>query len=71
MLGQLYKEKDKKNTSSGDESYVEKTEHEDILSEDGVLVENGLTNAYEHDFLWGWKALQQLLMRLRFKMDTS
>jgi hypothetical protein len=64
MLDQLYKEKKKKNTSCGDDSYPEKTEKENVFSEDGVLVENGLTNGYEHDSLWGWKALQRLLMSL-------
>ncbi|KAJ1263149.1 hypothetical protein BS78_09G162000 [Paspalum vaginatum] len=57
--------------SCADESYAEKTEGDNILSEDGVPVENGLTTAYEHDLLWGWKALQQLLMSLGFKMDTT
>nr|CAB3465086.1 unnamed protein product [Digitaria exilis] len=54
-----------------DENSAEKTEGDNILSEDGVPVENGLTSAYEHDLLWGWKALQQLLMNLGFKMDTT
>ncbi|AQK86313.1 uncharacterized LOC100279613 [Zea mays] len=56
--------------SSTDENYAEKT-GDDILFEDGVLIENGLATAYEHDLLWGWKALQQLLMSLGFKMDTT
>lgn len=72
-LGQLYGQKEKETgyTSFADESYAEKTAEENFLSEDGVSVENELTNAYEHDFLWGRKALQQLLMSLGFKMDTS
>ncbi|XP_062180771.1 uncharacterized protein LOC133885134 [Phragmites australis] len=56
--------------SCADESYAEKTE-DNTLSEDGVRVENGLTSAYEHNLLWGWKALQQLLMSLGFKMDAT
>ncbi|GJN14559.1 hypothetical protein PR202_gb01402 [Eleusine coracana subsp. coracana] len=71
MQGQLNKEKENGCTPFADESYAEKTAEENITSEDGAPVENGLTNAYEHDFLWGWKALQQLLMNLGFKMDTS
>ncbi|TVU19624.1 hypothetical protein EJB05_35784, partial [Eragrostis curvula] len=72
LLDQLREREDKKNgnTSCADERYAEKKD-DIILSEDGVPVENGLTNAYEHDFLWGWKALQKLLMSLGFKMDTS
>jgi hypothetical protein len=54
-----------------DESSAEKTEEENILPEDGVPVENGLASAYEHDLLWGWKALQRLLMSLGIKMDTT
>lgn len=54
-----------------DENSSEKTEGDNILSEDGVPVENGVTSAYEHDLLWGWKALQRLLMNLGFKMDTT
>nr|CAB3461317.1 unnamed protein product [Digitaria exilis] len=54
-----------------DENSAEKTEGDNILSDDGVPVENGLTSAYEHDLLWGWKALQHLLMNLGFKMDTT
>lgn len=54
-----------------DENSSEKTEGDNILSEDGVPVENGVTSAYEHDLLWGWKAVQQLLMNLGFKMDTT
>ena len=57
--------------SSTDENYAEKTGGDNILSEDGVPVENGLATAYEHDLLWGWKALQWLLMSLGFKMDTT
>ncbi|GJM88742.1 hypothetical protein PR202_ga05295 [Eleusine coracana subsp. coracana] len=70
MQGQLKKEKENGYTPFA-ESYAEKAAEEIISSEDGAPVENGLTNAYEHDFLWGWKALQQLLMNLGFKMDTS
>ncbi|OEL24442.1 hypothetical protein BAE44_0014539 [Dichanthelium oligosanthes] len=54
-----------------DENSAEQTEGDNILSEDGVPVENGLTAADEHDLLWGWKALQQLLMSLGVKMDTT
>lgn len=57
--------------SSTDENYAEKSGGANILSEDGVPVENGLATAYEHDLLWGWKALQQLMMSLGFKMDTT
>lgn len=57
--------------SSTDENHAEKTGGDDILSEDGVPVENGLATAYEHDLLWGWKALQQLMMSLGFKIDTT
>ncbi|XP_062231520.1 uncharacterized protein LOC133928980 isoform X2 [Phragmites australis] len=72
ILDELH-EKDTENGSAScsDESYAEKTEEDNILCEDGVPVENGLTSHYEHDLLWGWKALQQLVMRLGFKMDTT
>jgi hypothetical protein len=48
-----------------DDRYAESTD------DDGVPVENRWTGAFEHELLWGWKALQQLLMSLGFKMDTS
>uniref|UniRef100_A0A0D9WH47 CBM20 domain-containing protein n=1 Tax=Leersia perrieri TaxID=77586 RepID=A0A0D9WH47_9ORYZ len=48
-----------------DDGYAESTD------DDGVPVENGWTSASERELLWGWKALQQLLMSLGFKMDTS
>ncbi|CAL4901031.1 unnamed protein product [Urochloa decumbens] len=54
-----------------DESSAEKTGGDNILSEDGVPVENGLPGAYEHDLLWGWKAVQQLMTNLGIKMDTD
>ncbi|CAN6350846.1 unnamed protein product [Urochloa humidicola] len=54
-----------------DESSAEKTGGDNILSEDGVPVENGLPGAYEHDLLWGWKAVQQLMMSLGINMDTD
>ncbi|RLN31126.1 phosphoglucan, water dikinase, chloroplastic-like [Panicum miliaceum] len=54
-----------------DENSAEKTEEDNILSEDGVPVEDGLTSNYEHDLLWGWRALQELLMSLGIKMDTT
>ncbi|KAL6841464.1 hypothetical protein ACP4OV_028607 [Aristida adscensionis] len=57
--------------SCAEESEAEKTEEDNILVEDGVPVENGLTSAFEHDLLWGWKALRQLLMSLGFKMDAT
>ncbi|CAN6346647.1 unnamed protein product, partial [Urochloa humidicola] len=57
--------------SFADESSSEKTEGDNVLSEDGVPVENGLTGAYEHDLLWGWKAVQQLMTNLGIKMDTD
>lgn len=73
ILDELREKENLENSSisCADENYAEKTEGDDILSEDGVPVENGLTTAYEHDLLWGWKALQQLLMSLGFKMDTT
>ena len=72
ILDELCGKEDLENSSisCADESYAEKT-GDNILSEDGVPVENGLTTAYEHDLLWGWKALQQLLMNLGSKMDTT
>ncbi|XP_040379726.1 uncharacterized protein LOC102708247 isoform X2 [Oryza brachyantha] len=48
-----------------DDGYAESTD------DDGVPVENRWTGAFEHELLWGWKALQQLLMSLGFKMNTS
>ncbi|CAL5095236.1 unnamed protein product [Urochloa decumbens] len=54
-----------------DESSAEKTEGDNTSSEDGVPVENGLPGAYEHDLLWGWKAVQQLMTNLGIKMDTD
>lgn len=54
-----------------DDNYAERTDDGSILSEDGVPVESGWTGAFEQDMLWGWKALQQLLMRLGFKMDAT
>ncbi|KAG8085760.1 hypothetical protein GUJ93_ZPchr0010g7865 [Zizania palustris] len=50
---------------------TESTDDDSTFSEDGIPVENGWTDAFEHELLWGWKALQKLLMNLGFKMDTS
>jgi len=73
VLDELLGKENMKNSSisSTDENYAEKTGGDNSLSEDGGSVENGLATAYEHDLLWGWKALQQLLMSLGFKMDTT
>ncbi|CAN6332884.1 unnamed protein product [Urochloa humidicola] len=57
--------------SFADESSAEKPEGDNIMSEDGVPVENGLAGAYEHDLLWGWKAVQQLMTNLGIKMDAD
>uniref|UniRef100_A0A0A9GAY0 Uncharacterized protein n=1 Tax=Arundo donax TaxID=35708 RepID=A0A0A9GAY0_ARUDO len=75
ILDELHEEKEEDmengSASCADENYADKTEEDNILSEDGVPIENRLTSAFEHDLLWGWKALQQLLMSLGFKMDTT
>ncbi|KAL5232279.1 hypothetical protein ABZP36_031055 [Zizania latifolia] len=54
-----------------DNGYAESTDDDSTFSEDGIPVENGWTDAFEHELLWGWKALQKLLMSLGFKMGTS
>uniref|UniRef100_A0A0D3G8A9 CBM20 domain-containing protein n=1 Tax=Oryza barthii TaxID=65489 RepID=A0A0D3G8A9_9ORYZ len=56
-----------------DDRYAESTDDDGVPvgDDDGVPVENRWTGAFEHELLWGWKALQQLLMSLGFKMDTS
>lgn len=58
-----------------DDRYAESTDDDGVpvggTDDDGVPVENRWTGAFEHELLWGWKALQQLLMSLGFKMDTS
>ena len=71
-IDELHEMVDTENGSAlcADDNSATKTE-EDILSEDGVPVENGLTSTYEHDLLWGWRALQELLMNLGIKMDTT
>uniref|UniRef100_A0A0A8YCR2 CBM20 domain-containing protein n=1 Tax=Arundo donax TaxID=35708 RepID=A0A0A8YCR2_ARUDO len=72
LLDELHEEDtDNGSASCANASYAEKTEEGNTLCEDDVPVKNGLTGAYEHDLLWGWKALQQLLMSLGFKMDTT
>ncbi|KAG2618930.1 hypothetical protein PVAP13_3NG140701 [Panicum virgatum] len=73
IIEDLHEMVDMENGSAlcADENSAEKTEEDDILSEDGVPVENGLTSTYEHDLLWGWRALQELLMNLGIKMDTT
>uniref|UniRef100_A0A0E0L363 CBM20 domain-containing protein n=1 Tax=Oryza punctata TaxID=4537 RepID=A0A0E0L363_ORYPU len=58
-----------------DDRYAESTDDDGVpvesTDDDGVPVENRWTGAFLHELLWGWKALQQLLMNLGFKMDTS
>ncbi|KAL6619144.1 hypothetical protein ACP70R_034283 [Stipagrostis hirtigluma subsp. patula] len=75
IVDEFHEKEDMENSSAScaEENYTDKTEGDDILAEpeDGVPVENGLTSAFEHDLLWGWKALQQLLMSLGFKMDAT
>uniref|UniRef100_A0A0E0DS78 PH domain-containing protein n=1 Tax=Oryza meridionalis TaxID=40149 RepID=A0A0E0DS78_9ORYZ len=58
-------------TTCADDRYAESTDDDGGTDDDGVPVENRWTGAFEHELLWGWKALQQLLMSLGFKMDTS
>ncbi|KAL6609885.1 hypothetical protein ACP70R_039854 [Stipagrostis hirtigluma subsp. patula] len=75
IVDEFHEKEDMENGSAScaEENHTDKTEGDDILAEpeDGVPVENGLTSAFEHDLLWGWKALQQLLMNLGFKMDAT
>jgi len=51
IIEDLHEMVDMENGSAlcADENSAEKTEEDDILSEDGVPVENGLTSTYEHD----------------------
>jgi len=71
-IDELHEMVDTENGSAlcADDNSATKTEEDDILSEDGVPVENGLTSTYEHDLPWGWRAVQELLMNLGIKMDT-
>uniref|UniRef100_A0ACD5T9B4 Uncharacterized protein n=1 Tax=Avena sativa TaxID=4498 RepID=A0ACD5T9B4_AVESA len=55
-------------TTYVDDAYGERTDDDNILSKDGILVRNEWTRAFERELLWGWKALQQLL---GFKMDNT
>lgn len=73
IIDELHEIVEMENSSAlcADENSAEKTEEDDILSEDGVPVEDGLTSTYEHDLLWGWRALQELMMSLGIKMDTT
>ncbi|RLM98560.1 phosphoglucan, water dikinase, chloroplastic-like [Panicum miliaceum] len=73
IIDELHEMVDMENGSAlcADENSAEKTGEDNILSEDGVPVEDGLTSTYEHDLLWGWRALQELMMSLGIKMDTT
>ncbi|TKW27003.1 hypothetical protein SEVIR_3G228700v4 [Setaria viridis] len=73
IIDELHETVDMEDVSAlcADESSAEKTEEDNILPEHGVPVENGLASAYEHDLLWGWKVVQQLLMKLGIRMDTT
>lgn len=58
-------------TKCADDDYAEGTDDASILTKDGVPVKNGWTGGFERELLWGWKAMQQLLMSLGFKMDAT